>query len=147
MRRCCGDPALGDDLAQQVLLKAWQSLGGLKEAQAFGAWLRRLAISIWLQQLRKRDALRGADELPDDLSLPPASPAAGLDLDAALATLPGPMRLCIVLSYHDGMSHPEIAEALEMKLGTVKSHIQRGSKRLRELLSAYRAEPDAEVTR
>jgi len=42
-----------------------------------------------------------------------------------------------VLSYHERMTHNEIAELTGLKLGTVKSHVLRGSKRLRELLSAY----------
>jgi len=147
MRRCCGDPTLADDLSQQALLKVWLSIHSLKEAQAFGAWLRRLAISIWLQHLRKNDALRGADELAEGVLPQHDATGEGLDLDAALATLPGPARLCIVLSYHEGMSHPEIAELTELPLGTVKSHISRGTKRLQQILSAYRGEPEAEEAR
>ena len=47
------------------------------------------------------------------------------------------MRLCIVLSYYEGMTHGEIARLTDMPLGTVKSHIARGSARLREILRAY----------
>ncbi len=60
-----------------------------------------------------------------------------MDLDNALAILPGRARLCVVLSYHERMSHGEIAALTGMQLGTVKSHIRRGAEQLRELLSAY----------
>ena len=147
MRRCCGDATLADDLAQQVLLKVWQSLGSLKQAQAFGAWLRRLAVSVWLQHLRKNDALRGADLLEEDAHAQHDVTGEGLDLDAALATLPGPVRTCIVLSYHEGMTHSEIAKLMDTPLGTVKSHISRGTKQLQQLLAAYRGDAHAEEAR
>ena len=157
MRRCCGDAALADDLSQQVLLKVWLGLPSLKEAQAFGAWMRRIAVSIWLQHLRKKDALRGADDL-DDADDPVGAgaegaasrrdaPGARMDLNTALATLSEPARLCVVLSYHEGLSHAEIATLTEIPLGTVKSHIQRGTKRLQQVLSAYRGGPDVEEAR
>ena len=47
------------------------------------------------------------------------------------------MRLCIVLAYNEGMSHGEISQTTSIPLGTIKSHITRGSARLRELLQAY----------
>ncbi len=68
---------------------------------------------------------------PADTGMP------AMDLDQAMAALPEPVGLCIVLSYHARMSHTEIAQLTDMQLGTVKSHIRRGSERLRELLSAY----------
>jgi len=60
-----------------------------------------------------------------------------LDLDAALATLPAHARLCVVLAYSERMSHAEISESTAIPLGTVKSHIARGSAHLRELLQGY----------
>lgn len=144
MRRCCNDDALADDLAQQVFLKVWLNIRKLKKAGAFGAWLKRLAVTVWLQHIRKKDALRGADEL-SGIELPHHDSAGiGMDLDRALATLPHTVRLCVVLSYHEGMSHREIAEATGMPLGTVKSLISRGSQRLQEMLSAYLVDPHAE---
>jgi len=137
MLRCCSDANLADDLAQQVFLQVWLKLRGLREASAFGGWLKKLAISIWLQHLRKNDVLSHADEIEETDTKHTESPAQAMDLDAALATLPETTRLCIVLSYSEGMSHKEIVEATGIPLGTVKSHINRGSQRLRECLSAY----------
>ena len=140
MRRCCGDAALADDLAQQAFLQAWRKISRLKEPDRFGAWLKRLAINVWLQHARRHDVLEGAIEV-EGSSSPKLSTrdltATGLDLDRALATLPVHVRACIVLSYHEGMTHDEISELLTLPLGTVKSHIRRGAERLRELLSVY----------
>ena len=147
MRRFSGDYALADDLAQQVFLKVWLNIRGLRKASAFNAWLKRLAVSVWLQHVRKKDALRGANELSGTEGARRDSPAVGMDLDRALATLPDPARLCLVLSYHEGMSHREIAEITGLPLGTVKSHIRSASQRLRETLSAYSEQPDTEKTR
>lgn len=145
MRRFCNEPALADDLAQQVFLQVWLRLRTLRRPEAFGAWLRRLAVSVWLQHLRKNDALRNATELSARYTASPQSPAMALDLDDALGSLPETMRLCLVLAYHEGMSHAEIAQATGMPLGTVKSHITRGASRLRQSLSAYDETTGAEV--
>ena len=67
-----------------------------------------------------------------------------MDLEQALATLPPAVRLCVVLSHAEGMSHAEIAETVDMPLGTVKSHIQRGVQKLRQHLSAYQDSPVTE---
>ena len=138
MRRCCGDTTLADDLAQQVFLQVWLKIHTLKQANAFSAWLKRLAVSVWLQHVRKKDTLRGADELVGVELAQKDTTSMGMDLDHALATLANPVRLCVVLSYHEGMSHGEIAKLIELPLGTVKSHINRGTQRLQQILAAYR---------
>ena len=143
MRRCCGDAALADDLAQQVFLQAWRSVAHLQRPGRFGPWLKRLAINEWLQHLRKKDALRHAE--PHDENRRPTrdTPGLAIDLDAALLELATHVRLCIVLSYHEGMTHEEIADMTGLPLGTVKSHIRRGTRRLRQRLSAYLETPPA----
>jgi RNA polymerase sigma-70 factor (ECF subfamily) len=143
MRRCCSDAALADDLAQQVFLKVWLSIRMLRQPKAFNTWLKRLAINVWLQHLRKNDALRGSNELTEAHLPQHDSTSVGMDLDSALATLPAAVRLCVVLAYNEGMSHREIANLTKLPPGTVKSHIRRGTKRIQKLLTAY-AEP-AEV--
>ena len=142
MRRCCGNDALADDLAQQVFLQAWQGLPRLREPSRFGAWLKRLAINVWLQHARKNDPLARPEAADAAPARADSRPAIGMDLDRALQALPTDMRICIVLGYHEGLSHEEIADCIRLPLGTVKSNIRRGSLRLRELLSAY-SNPDA----
>ena len=136
LRRLTRDPALSDDVAQLSFLQAWKSIRGLQSPAAFGAWLRKLTVNCWLQQarLKKREV-----ELDEELLDVPAAAttAERLDLDAALARLPPAARLCVVLAYSEGMSHAEISDATAIPLGTVKSHVNRGAARLRELLQAY----------
>ena len=139
LRRLCRDPALADDLAQQVFIKAWHSLPQLRSVAAFGSWLRRLAINTWLAEARVSTPAEShyeAQELPPAAVFLPAA-AEQLDLDRALAQLTHTERLCVVLAYHEGMSHAEIGAATALPLGTVKSHVRRGSQRLRVLLRAY----------
>lgn len=137
MRRCSGDPILADDLAQRVFLQAWRNIRRLRQPERFGAWLKRIAINEWIDQQRKHGNMLDT-EFDDKLSPAPKSTTSeAIDLDAALATLPDAVRLCIVLSYHERLSHAEIAELTGFPIGTIKSHIRRGSEKLREMLSAY----------
>ena len=137
MRRCCRDEALADDLSQQVFMQAWRTIRQLHDAERLAPWLKRMAINTWLQHKRRADPLRNADGHSDnDTSQQPATSVA-LDLDRALSTLPEDVRLCIVLAYHERMTHQEIADFTGIPLGTIKSHIRRGSKKLQEELAAY----------
>jgi RNA polymerase sigma-70 factor (ECF subfamily) len=137
LRRCSGDTTLADDLSQQVFMQAWRKIRQLRDVDRFGAWLKQMAINEWLQYKRKNDALRGAQG-EESIVMPQLDKTSiGMDLDRAMSLLPGPVSLCIALSYHERMTHDEIAELTGMQPGTVKSHIRRGSERLRKLLSAY----------
>ena len=137
LRSLCGNMALADDLAQETFLQAWKHLSTLRAPDAFGGWLRKLAVNVWKQHLRREGAFRNPLEVEaGDVVTVPAV-VEGLDLNSALGVLDPSVRLCIVLSYHEGMSHSEIAAATQLPLGTVKSHIARGTARLRELLAAY----------
>ena len=142
--RCCNDATLADDLAQLAFLQAWKTIGQLRRASRFGPWLKRLTINTWLQHIRRNDPLRHADEETDEVNSSEDATGVGMDLDEALATLKEHVRLCVVLSYHDGMTHDEISDFTGLPAGTVKSHIRRGTKRLRELLAAYTEAPREE---
>lgn len=137
-RRLCRDPALADDLAQQTFLQAWRTIHTVKSPAAFGGWLKRLAVNVWLQRVRAERPWQNPTDL-ETLAEQGEQPSLTerLDLDSALATLPPHVRLCITLAYAERMSHREICEATGLPLGTVKSHITRGAARLRELLGAY----------
>jgi RNA polymerase sigma factor (sigma-70 family) len=136
LRRLSRDSSLADDLAQDAFLQAWRQLARLRAHGAFGGWLRQIAITTWLQHARKSELLL---ELQNDIASdsPSAAVSVALDLDSALARLAPNARLCVVLSYHEEMSHAEIAAATGLPLGTIKSHILRGGTQLRELLNVY----------
>jgi RNA polymerase sigma-70 factor, ECF subfamily len=136
LRRLSRDAALADDLAQETFLQAWRRLSLLRTPATFGAWLRQVAINIWLQQVRSHESfspLHDEDSGTDEGSAQTMT----FDLEAALAHLAPPARLCVVLAYHEGMSHSEIASATQLPLGTVKSHVLRGAQQLRDLLQEY----------
>lgn len=137
MRRCCGDGVLADDLSQQVFMQAWRRIDQLIDAQRFAPWLKRLAINTWLQHKRRNDPLEHAEDAAETENAQLDTPAIAMDLDRALASLPDDVRLCIVLSYHERMTHTEIGEFTGLPLGTVKSHVRRGTQKLQEKLSAY----------
>jgi len=145
MRRCSGDAALADDLSQQVFMQAWRTIRQLHDARRFAPWLKQIAINMWLQHKRRADPLHRADQHSDADSPQQEQPAIALDLDRALGTLTDDARLCIVLSYHERMTHAEIESLTGMPLGTIKSHIRRGTHRLQEELSAY-ADVSGELT-
>jgi RNA polymerase sigma-70 factor, ECF subfamily len=141
MRYLSHDAALAEDLAQQVFVEMWKSLPRLESPRAFHGWLKRIAVNVWLQHARKKDIFssRRTDPLDEfeEQGVHDAPHGRDIDLDRALSQLPAPARLCIVLAYHEGMSHAEIAQATGMPLGTVKSHISRGEARLKDILSVY----------
>ena len=143
--RCCNNAALADDLAQQAFLQAWTTIQQLRRSNRFGPWLKRVVINTWLQHVRRGDPLRDAAEESEASSAGSDTTGIAMDLDQALATLKEHVRLCIVLSYHEGMTHDEIATITGLPVGTVKSHIRRGTERLRKLLAAYTAPPHEET--
>jgi len=138
LRRLCRDASLADDLAQQAFVQAWKSIGQLRAPGAFPGWLRKLSVNCWLQHLRARGPrLESLDEVEWAEQSAPAPIGERLDLDAALMRLAPAARLCVVLAYHEGLSHSEISASTSMPLGTVKSHVARGASQLRELLKEY----------
>lgn len=145
MRRCSRDNSLADDLAQQTFFKVWLNIRNLKEAKAFTGWLKKIAVSVWLQHLRKNDVLQNSDEIEDEHLSEIPSPGIEIDLNTAIATLPTTVQLCIILSYQEGMSHSEISTATDIPLGTVKSHIRRGTERIKVLLEAYDDSTESEL--
>ncbi len=134
LRRLSGNAALGDDLAQEAFVTACRALQHLRDPSAFGPWLHRVAVNVWLQHARRG---RWLEESIEDhgtdlaLEIPAPDPSDRIDLDRMLAKLRAPERLCVVLAYMEGMSHTEIASATGIPLGTVKSHVSRAVARLR----------------
>jgi RNA polymerase sigma-70 factor (ECF subfamily) len=143
MRRLCNQPDLADDLAQQAFFKMWKSIKRLNSPGAFYGYMRKIMISVWMDELRRRKIdFEAWDETDDavNVSIGGASSGARMDLDAALGKLAPPMRLCLTLAYSDGQSHTEISETTGLPLGSVKSYVLRGTAKMRELLADYQKE-------
>lgn len=134
----CRDASEADDLAQEAFLRAWGRLGSLRDPPAFGAWLRQLAIRVFIDARRTSrfdiDPDACADDLTADAPAPDRAAAARIDLERALTLLSDGERVCIVLNLGEGLSHGEIVEIAGLPLGTVKSHILRGTAKLRRAL-------------
>lgn len=133
LRRMGAQPALADDVAQDAFLVAFERCAEFRGDGTFAAWVKRIAARLYLKR-RAADA-RYVDEVDAEASAE-MGPAAGdrVDLDEALKGLSEVERVCVSLCHGAGFSHPEIAEALNLPLGTVKSHVKRGLDRLRARL-------------
>lgn len=118
-----------EDCAQEVFLAAYRGLGSLREPEAFGPWLLGIAGLQVRQALKRRGRAKGLP-LPEGLAAP-ASPDGSAVLEA-LAALPEPEREAVALRHLAGQTPAEIAEALDLPDGTVRSRISRGLARLRE---------------
>jgi RNA polymerase sigma-70 factor (ECF subfamily) len=138
MRQLCRDTTCADDLAQQVFLRMWRSLRQLDSLERFNGWLKQVMVSVWMDEMRqRRSRIQGVSAGKQAEAGARQSPGLELDLEYALAQLDPRTRLCVVLAYSEGHSHPEIAEMLAIPLGTAKSLVTRGAHELRALLREY----------
>jgi RNA polymerase sigma-70 factor (ECF subfamily) len=136
LRRACGDWAHADDLAQETFLAAWERIGRLKAGASVRAWLCGIGYNKHLTLVRSagRERARGALYESDRDETRDAAPEDKLALERAMADLPPEQRACVSLCLAADFSHAEAAEALDMPLGTVKSHVSRGRARLLQAL-------------
>jgi RNA polymerase sigma-70 factor (ECF subfamily) len=139
LRRACGDFALADDLAQDAFITAWDRIGRLKAGASVRAWLCGIAYRKHLTARRSAVRSRIREETWDA-----ERPACGgtaaedrLALGTAMAELPPDQRACVALCLAADFSHAEAAEALDLPLGTVKSHVARGRARLLAKLGVH----------
>ena len=141
--RLTGNREDAQDLVQEVLVRVQRGLRNYTPGSLRG-WLGRITTNAFLDDARRRTR-RPQSALPDDpdLVLPPSPSAADAaaaeqlpdDLQDALAGLPEDYRVAVVLSDVVGMSYAEIAEQLDIPVGTVRSRIHRGRLALREALT------------
>jgi RNA polymerase sigma-70 factor (ECF subfamily) len=141
--RLAGDRTLADDLAQEVFLRAYRGLCGFEGRARFSTWLYRIAYNVYLNH---RTRVRELASLPEGFELGAMAPETHLsparsdlrkDLDAAIAALPERYRAVVMLYYLEDVSYPEIAEILDLPLGTVKTHLHRAKRILREHLHGW----------
>jgi RNA polymerase sigma-70 factor (ECF subfamily) len=136
--RILGDGGAAEDVTQTVFLKVWNS-PNLFRGGNFAAWIVRVTRNRALDVLRGR-AVRNETELPEALPENEAmEEAAFARIDAervrkALASLPPEQREPIELGFFGGITHEEIARRSDTPLGTIKTRIRSGLRKLRTTL-------------
>ena len=137
LRRMGAQAAEADDVAQDAFLTAFERIAEFRGEGTFAAWVKKIAARLYLRRLqrdRKLGALT-AEAVKDEADTRPADADAAIDLEEALKVLSAVERLCVTMCFGAGLSHSEAAEALNLPLGTVKSHVKRGLEKLRTRLA------------
>ncbi len=150
--RLLGNSHDAAEVAQDAFLRAYRSLGRLKDPRRFGAWLLRIVSNLSLNARRSRrtgptltldeqwgtDGATGSDGQAISGTLGPDRRVEGQEfagvIQAALERLPDKQRLALVLFTIEGWPQKDIAELLQCSLENVKWHVFQARKRLREML-------------
>ena len=143
--RMCPTPELAEEAAQETFLSAWQGLPFFRGDSAFSTWLYLLASNACVDLLRKEGRHQGPSlddeavsaEVPDTRPTPEAAAEQKelrAQIEAGLRTLSPEHREVLILREIQQLSYDEIADALSLDLGTVKSRISRGRRQLRNFL-------------
>ena len=136
------DPELARDAVQEALIRAWRDLRGLRDPDRFDAWLHRLTVNACLDIARHRRRRVIEVEL-DPIDMPDVVDMAGAladrdIVDSAMRRLDESSRAIVVLHYFLGMPLTDVASALGIPIGTVKSRLHRA---LGEMRVAVGTEP------
>jgi RNA polymerase sigma-70 factor (sigma-E family) len=143
-----GDRFAAEDLLQSALFSTYRAWDRISDKAAVGGYLRRTMTNLHISAWRRRKLSEyPTEELPETVG--DTDEMGGTELRAvlwqALARLPEQQRTMLVLRYYEGRTDPEIADILNISVGTVKSSIWRSLRRMREdeALSFGRDEEDA----
>jgi RNA polymerase sigma-70 factor (ECF subfamily) len=130
------DRAAAEEVAQDVFLGLHKTLDTLESPAHMVNWLRRVTAHRSIDRQRRSRQLWALDDVQEPVAREiPGDPMLAEALRQLIGTLPDQPRLVMILRYQEDMDAAEIGAVLEMPVGTVKSHIQRSLKLLRDKLS------------
>jgi RNA polymerase sigma factor (sigma-70 family) len=142
--RLTGNRHDAEDLTQEVFVRVFRALPTFRPGTLEG-WMHRITTNLFLDQARRRRRIRFdalpldfGDKMPGLMPSPDHELARDLfdpDIENALAQLPPEYRAAVVLCDVEGLTYEEIAQALDVKIGTVRSRIHRGRSLLRKALT------------
>jgi RNA polymerase sigma factor (sigma-70 family) len=144
-RRALGDDGLAEDAAQEAALQAMLGLDRLQRPERFGAWLGGIGLNVCRRWQRERAregwslaALTGGRSVPDGTPAEAAEAAeAARRVRRAVGRLPAGQRAAVALFYLAGLAHREVAAALGIGIGAVKTRLHKGRAALRDELAAW----------
>lgn len=141
-----GDRAEAEDVTQEAMLRLWRVAPEWRQGEAkVTTWLFRVASNLCTDRLRKRRSV-DIDSVAEPEDDAPGAVAGLIEADraralkGALAQLPDRQREAVVLRHLEGLTNPEIAEAMEISVEAVESLTARGKRTLAGILSGRREE-------
>ncbi len=146
----CGDSAIADDLVQETLMIALQRVHQLRELQRLNAWMYTILSNCWKQHLRRiRPTIDIEDaELCCDRDAETGSSEQEIvdHVRRAILRLPNGQRQTITLVDLAGFSYAEVADILDIPIGTVMSRLYTSRHSLQKVLAHFRAPQPVEAT-
>ena len=149
--RVCEDRETADDLVQETYLRAWRSFDKFEPGTNCRAWLYRILFYV-RSEYRKSQARQplvfSLDSVKESTLPSQTNRSLDLTLDEikrAFAELPEPFRIAVLLSDVEGLKYREIAEVLNLPVGTVMSRLSRGRRMLRAKLTTLASRNDEPV--
>ena len=144
--RVCRDRADAEDVTQDAIVRAWRSIGSFRGDAKFTTWMYRIVTNLALNKVSRRRE-HATDDIPDPPDtggvLDPARRAEDRErLDVALRALDrltAEQRACLVLREVEGLSYEELAEVLDISVGSVKGRLFRARQDLADALAVYDA--------
>lgn len=145
-QRMCKNPEDAAEAAQEAFFAAWRGLKNFRGDSSFSTWIYRLASNACVDLLRREGKRQAAVSLDDEelnLDLPSLLPSPQEEaerqelrerIEAGLQALPPEYRAALVLREIQQLRYDEIGQVLNVDIGTVKSRINRGRKKLRSFL-------------
>ncbi len=140
--RIVRDPSAADDVLVEAFWRAYRGRARFDPERSFGAWMRRIATNAALDQLKRQGP--AVDSRPvDDAIQSPDTPDRGIleYVAIALRKLPAKLQIVATLALIEQQPYQEIADALDLPVGTVKSRVFRATRTLRKELERMGIRP------
>ncbi len=141
------DAMLADDLVQEAQMLALQKIDQLKDEAAFDGWIYMILNNVWLGYLRKSRPSEDIEMLVIADSSSPEHDLLVRQIDvmvrAAMASLPNAQRQVVTLIDLDGLSYSEVADILQVPIGTVMSRLNRARSALGKIINKTRIQQES----
>ncbi|CAN5496746.1 sigma-70 family RNA polymerase sigma factor [soil metagenome] len=137
-----------EDLAQEAIVRAYEAYDRF-DGNNFKAWMLRIVTNLYINRYRQRQRSPISGSLDEEGAYEPVADEAetpdralfdeevGAEIETALESLPDDFRMAVVLSDIEGLTYQEIADAVGVPIGTVRSRLARGRSMLRKQLETY----------
>mgnify|MGYP000234661938 CR=1 FL=1 len=146
----CGDSSVADDLVQETLMIALQRTGQLRDQSRLNAWMHTILCNCWKQHLRRMRPTIDIEELDiaceKDAETGSSEQEIVENVRRAILRLPGGQRQTITLVDLAGFSYAEVAEILDIPIGTVMSRLYTSRNSLQNFLTKFRTKQPIETT-